>query len=139
MTNLFQQLKSKHQKNLLTNAEKYNSVNHLITKFESSYHWSSITIAEFNSFCTWANINILECSLFDVKYGDQFLKKTKKQFVCYTSQMTRQEGNRDDKFCGCFQRPILAATRSGQGRKTGFATRATDGYEVRILTSYKRA
>lgn len=78
MTNLFQQLKSKHQKNLLTNAEKYNSVNHLITKFESSYHWSSITIAEFNSFCTWANINILECSLFDVKYGDQFLKKTKK-------------------------------------------------------------
>jgi len=25
--------------------------------------------------------------------------------------MTRQEGNRDDKFCVCSQRPILAETR----------------------------
>jgi len=30
--------------------------------------------------------------------------------------MTRQEGNRDDKFCGCSQRPILAATRCGCNR-----------------------
>ena len=31
----------------------------------------------------------------------------------------------------------LVETRSGQRRKTGFATQATDGYEVRVLTSYK--
>ena len=78
MTNLFQQLKSKHQKRLLSEAEKYSSVNRLITKFENKLNWTDLTISEFNSFCTWANINTLECSLFDVKYGDKFLKKTKK-------------------------------------------------------------
>lgn len=78
MQNLFQQLKSKHQKRLLSEAEKYSSVSRLITKFENKLHWTDITISEFNSFCTWANVNILECSLFDVKYGDRFLKKTKK-------------------------------------------------------------
>lgn len=78
MQNLFQQLKSKHQKRLLSEAEKYSSVSRLITKFENKLFWTDITISEFNSFCTWANINTLECSLFDVKYGDKFLKKTKK-------------------------------------------------------------
>jgi hypothetical protein len=78
MTNLFQQLKSKYQKRLLTSAEKYDSVNRLITKFESNYHWTDITISEFNSLCTWADINTLECSIFDIKYGDKFIKKTKK-------------------------------------------------------------
>ena len=78
MTNLFQQLKSKHQKRLLSEAEKYSSVSQLITKFENKLSWTDLTISEFNSFCTWANINTLECSLFDVKYGDKFLKKTKK-------------------------------------------------------------
>ena len=78
MQNLFQQLKSKYQKRLLSEAEKYNTVNQLITKFEHKLNWTDITISEFNSFCTWANISILECSLFDVKYGDKFLKKTKK-------------------------------------------------------------
>lgn len=77
MQNLFQQLKSKHQKRLLSEAEKYSSVNRLITKFENTLHWTDITISEFNCFCTWASISSLECSLFDVKYGDKFLKKTK--------------------------------------------------------------
>lgn len=78
MTNLFQQLKSKYQKRLLTEAEKYNTVNRLITKFENNIHWTDLTIGEFNSFCTWANVNTLECSLMDIKYGDRFIKKTKK-------------------------------------------------------------
>ncbi len=78
MTNLFQQLKSNYQKRLLSEADKYNSVGRLITKFENKLLWTDLTISEFNSFCTWANINILECSMFDVKYGDRFLKKTKK-------------------------------------------------------------
>ncbi len=78
MQNLFQQLKSKHQKRLLSEAEKYSSVSRLITKFENIHFWDDITISEFNSFCTWASVNTLECSLFDVKYGDKFLKKTKK-------------------------------------------------------------
>ena len=78
MQNLFQQLKSKYSNRMLSEAEKYSSVSRLISKFESKKHWTEITISEFNSFCTWANINTLECSLFDVKYGDRFLKKTKK-------------------------------------------------------------
>ena len=78
MTNLFQQLKSKYQKRLLTSAEKYNTVNSLIAKFKSSQNWTDLTIGDYNSFCTWADINTLECSLFDVKYGDKFIKKTKK-------------------------------------------------------------
>lgn len=77
MTNLFQQLKSKYQKRLLSEADKYNSVNRLITKFESHTLWSDLTIGDFNSFCTWADINTLECSLMDIKYGDKFIKKTK--------------------------------------------------------------
>lgn len=77
MQNLFQQLKSKYQKRLLSEADKYNSVDRLIAKFKNKLLWTDITISEFNSFCTWANVNILECSLFDVKYGDKFLKKTK--------------------------------------------------------------
>lgn len=78
MQNLFQQLKSKYSKRMLSEAEKYSSVSRLITKFENKLSWTDLTISEFNSFCTWANVNTLECSLFDVKYGDKFLKKTKK-------------------------------------------------------------
>ena len=78
MTNLFQQLKSKYQKRLLSESEKYNTVNRLITKFENNVNWTDLTIGEFNSFCTWADVNTLECSLMDVKYGDRFIKKTKK-------------------------------------------------------------
>lgn len=78
MTNLFQQLKSKYQKRLLSEADKYNTVNRLITKFENKSLWTDLTIAEFNSFCTWADVNTLECSLMDIKYGDRFIKKTKK-------------------------------------------------------------
>ena len=77
MQNLFQQLKSKYSKRMLSEAEKYSSVNTLIAKFESKTVWTDLTISEFNSFCTWASINILECSLFDVKYGDKFLKSKK--------------------------------------------------------------
>jgi len=39
--------------------------------------WTEITISEFNSFCTWADVNTLECSIFDIKYGDKFLKSKK--------------------------------------------------------------
>jgi hypothetical protein len=78
MQNLFQQLKSKHQKKLLSEAERYSSVSRLIANFEGKSLWTDITISEFNCFCTWANVNTLECSIFDVKYGDKFLKKTKK-------------------------------------------------------------
>lgn len=78
MTNLFKQLKSKYQKRLLSESEKYSSVSTLIAKFECYTLWSDITISEFNSFCTWANINNLDCSLMDIKYGDKFIKKTKK-------------------------------------------------------------
>lgn len=77
MTNLFQQLKSKYQKRLLSEAEKYSSVSRLITKFENKLLWTDLTISEFNSFCTWSNVNLFECSMFDVKYGDKFIKKTK--------------------------------------------------------------
>lgn len=77
MQNLFQQLKSKYRKRLLSEAEKYSSVNSLIAKFESKTMWTEITISDFNSLCTWASINTLECSLFDVKYGDKFLKSKK--------------------------------------------------------------
>ena len=78
MTNLFQQLKSKYQKRLLSEAENYSSASRVITKFENNLNWTDLTIGEFNSFCTWADINTLECSLMDVKYGDRFIKKTKK-------------------------------------------------------------
>lgn len=77
MTNLFQQLKSKYRKRLLSESEKYSSVNTLITKFKSYTFWTDLTISEFNSFCTWADINTLECSICDIKYGDKFIKKTK--------------------------------------------------------------
>lgn len=78
MQNLFQQLKSKYQKRLLSQQEKYSSVHTLIIKFESKTLWTDLTIGDFNSFCTWANVNTLECSIFDIKYGDRFIKKTKK-------------------------------------------------------------
>jgi len=78
MQNLFQQLKSKYQKRLLSESEKYSSVNRLITKFENNFNWTDLTIGDFNSFCTWANVNTLDCSLMDIKYGDRFIKKTKK-------------------------------------------------------------
>lgn len=78
MQNLFQQLKSKYQKTLLTEAEKYSSLNRLIAKFENHFNWTDLTISEFNSFCTWADVNSLECSILDIKYGDKFLKKAKK-------------------------------------------------------------
>lgn len=77
MTNLFKQLKSKYQKRLLSESEKYASVSRLIAKFESYRFWDDLTINEFNSFCTWANVNSLDCSISDVKYGDKFIKKTK--------------------------------------------------------------
>ena len=77
MQNLFQQLKSKYQKRLLSQQEQYSSVNTLITKLESKTFWSDITISEFNNFCTWADVNTLECSIFDIKYGDKFLKSKK--------------------------------------------------------------
>lgn len=77
MQNLFQQLKSKYQKRLLSNQEKYSSVNTLIAKLESKTLWSDLTISEFNSFCTWAEISTFECSMFDIKYGDKFLKSKK--------------------------------------------------------------
>jgi len=78
MTNLFQQLKSKYQKRLLSEAAKYTSVSRLITKFENKLHWTDLTISDFNSFCTWANVCSLDCSIMDIKYGDKFIKKTKK-------------------------------------------------------------
>ena len=74
MTNLFQQLKGKYRKRLLSQQDKYSSVSSLIKKLESSTIWTEITISEFNSFCTWADVNTLECSIFDIKYGDKFLK-----------------------------------------------------------------
>jgi hypothetical protein len=77
MTNLFKQLKSKYQKRLLSESEKYSSVNTLITKFESYNFWTDLTISEFNSFCTWADVNSVDCSISDVRYGDKFIKKTK--------------------------------------------------------------
>ena len=77
MTNLFKQLKSKYQKRLLSESEKYSSVNTLITKFESYNFWTDLTISEFNSFCTWADVNSFDCSISDVRYGDKFIKKTK--------------------------------------------------------------
>jgi len=77
MQNLFQQLKGKYRKRLLSEQDKYSSVSSLIKKFESSVLWTEITISEFNSFCTWADVNTLECSIFDIKYGDKFLKSKK--------------------------------------------------------------
>lgn len=77
MTNLFKQLKSKYQKRLLSESEKYASVSRLITKFESYTLWTDLTIHEFNSFCTWADVNSFDCSISDVKYGDKFIKKNK--------------------------------------------------------------
>ena len=77
MTNLFQQLKSKYQKRLLSEAEKYSSASRVITKFENKTLWTDITISDFNSFCIWANVNTVECSIMDIKYGDKFIKKTK--------------------------------------------------------------
>jgi len=70
-------LKSKYRKRLLSEQDKYSSVSSLIKKFESSVLWTEITISEFNSFCTWADVNALECSIFDIKYGDKFLKSKK--------------------------------------------------------------
>lgn len=77
MTNLFKKLKSKYQKRLLSQSEKYSSVSTLIAKFESYTFWSDITISEFNSFCSWADVNALECSGWDMRYGDKFIKKPK--------------------------------------------------------------
>jgi len=77
MTNLFKQLKSKYRKRLLSESEKYSSVNILITKLESYTLWTDLTIREFNSFCTWSGTNALDCSISDIKYGDKFIKKTK--------------------------------------------------------------
>lgn len=78
MQNLFQQLKSKYQKRLLSESEKYSSVSRLVAKFESYTSWTDITISEFNSFCTWADVGSIDCSICDVKFGDKFIKKIKK-------------------------------------------------------------
>lgn len=74
MQNLFQQLKSEYQERLISKQEEYSSINILIAKFESKTLWSDITIGDLNNFCIWADINPLECSIFDIKYGDKFLK-----------------------------------------------------------------
>ena len=77
MTNLFKQLKSKYRKRLLSESEKYSSVSTLIAKLESYTLWTDLTINEFNSFCTWADVDSFDCSIYDIKYGNKFIKKNK--------------------------------------------------------------
>jgi hypothetical protein len=70
-------LLEKLKKEYVTKLEKTDneSTRRLLRKFNAIHLWSDLTIGEITSLTIWLDMSWLECSIYDIKYGDKFLIK----------------------------------------------------------------